>query len=413
MSIRSERLRVKTQSAVFRIVLAGFTGLLLACLSFSSGFVVASFQPSQKDLTVPVGILKTEPTVPVVLGIFEEAWDLIERDFFGPLPPNTERVYGAIKGLLETLDDPYTVLVEPIPHQFEQDDLRGSYGGVGLTLSPNAEGEVVLSPFRDSPASRAGIQDGDVLVAIDAMLVTREMDISQDLAANIRGEIGTDVTLTIRRGDKTLTFTVTREVIETPSVLWRMLEQAPTLGYIQITSFTDRTPSELVEGLDVLLADGAEALILDLRDNGGGLLQASIDVVDQFLDGGVVLYENRKNQDERLYIANRGGHALDIPLAVLVNHGTASAAEIVAGAIQDHERGILVGEPTFGKGSVQLIFGLSDGASLHVTAARWYTPDRHQIDGVGLRPNLMVEAKPDGEADLLLQRAIELLISEK
>jgi carboxyl-terminal processing protease len=399
----------------FRAVLAVLTGLLLVTLAFGSGFVAASFQSRQlqEDTSPPSGSLS----------LFREAWDLVEEDFYGPLPPNSERIYGALRGLLSTLDDPYTVLVEPIPHQFEQDDLRGSYGGVGVALSRNANGEVVLSPFRNSPAAEAGILEGDVLLAVDGLPIMPEMDISLDIAARIRGKVGSDVTLTIRRGsEETPTFTIVRQVIETPSVTWRVLEQPPPtsevpagatiLGYIHISSFTDRTTDELREGLDELLvASDAQALILDLRDNGGGLLQAAVDVADQFLDGGVVLHERRKGQEEKSYMADQGGRALDIPLVVLVNHGTASASEIVAGAIQDRERGVLIGETTFGKGSVQLIFDLRDGSSLHVTAARWYTPDRHQLDGVGLIPNLIVEAGPDDGMDVQLERAATLLRS--
>ncbi|MGD9099954.1 MAG: S41 family peptidase, partial [Anaerolineae bacterium] len=266
----------------------------------------------------------------------------------------------------------------------------------------------VLSPFRDSPAAQVGILLGDVLLAVDDLLIIPEMDISQDIVARIRGKVGTDVVLTVQRGDETLTFTITRQVIDIPSVTWRLLEQAPTLGYVHVSSFTDRTVDELEEALDELLSSGAQGLILDLRGNGGGLLQAAIDVAGHFLDGGEVLYEKRRGQVES-HKASEGGRALEIPLVVLVNQGTASASEIVAGAIQDRGRGKLIGETTFGKGSVQWIFNLSDGSSLHVTAARWYTPNHHQLDGVGLTPDLVVETDPDSGVDVQLERAITFL----
>lgn len=394
----------------FRVVLAFLTGLFLVSLAFGSGFVVASFQPRQPQSKAAHNnnktLLDSGP-----LSVFQEAWDLIERDFFGSLPTNRERVYGAVRGLLETVDDPYTTFVEPIPRRFEQDDLRGSYGGIGVALNRAANGQVVLSPYLDSPAAQAGILEGDVLLAVDDVPITPEMDVSQEVTARIRGEVGTTVTLIIHRGAETLTFSITRQVIEIPSVTWRVLDQAPDLGYVQVSSFTDRTADELKDALDELLGGEIQGLILDLRNNGGGLLQAAIDVTDQFIDDGVVLYERRKGQEEKSYAANQGGIAPQIPLVVLVNHGTASASEIVAGAIQDHERGLLVGEPTFGKGSVQLIFDLSDGSSLHVTAARWYTPDRHQLDGAGLTPNLSVDADPQSDSDVQLERAINLLQS--
>jgi len=391
----------------FRVVLAFLTGLFLVSLAFGSGFVVASFQPRQPQSKASENtLLDSGP-----LSIFQEAWDLIEKDFFGALPTNRERVYGAIRGLLGVVNDPYTVFVEPIPRRFEQDDLRGSYGGIGVALNRAASGQVVLSPYRDSAAAQAGVLEGDVLLAVDDVPITAEMDVTQDVAARLRGKVGTTVTLVIHRGAETLTFKITRQVIEIPSVTWRVLDQAPNLGYVQVSSFTDRTSVELEEALDELLTSDVQGLVLDLRNNGGGLLQAAIDVTDQFVDGGVILYERRRGQDEKSYIANAGGLALQVPLVVLVNHGTASASEIVAGAIQDRERGPLVGEPTFGKGSVQLIFDLSDGSSLHVTAARWYTPNRHQLDGVGLTPNLVVAADSQSDSDVQLERAIAFLQS--
>jgi len=412
---------VRTRSTTFRIALAGVTALLLALLSFSSGFVVAAIQiqPNAADWRTTAhdsadgSSLGISAASAVPLGVFTEAWELIENDFFGPLPSSTVRVYGAIRGMLEAVDDPYTVFVEPIPHRFDQEKLRGSYGGVGVSLSRNAKGEAILSPFRGSPASRAGIEEGDVLLAVDGVPITGEMDISQDVPALLRGEVGTDVGLSVSRGVRALEFVITREVIETPSVEWKLLERAPFLAYIKITSFTDRTPAELVEALEELIDEGgAKGLVLDLRNNGGGLLHSSIDVADQFLDGQIALYEVKKGGVEKSFTVERGGHALDIPLIVLVNRGTASASEIVAGAIQDHGRGLLVGEPTFGKGSVQLIFDLSDGASLHITAAQWLTPGRHQLDGVGLTPDIAVEEDSAGGGDLALDKAVDLLGSE-
>lgn len=410
---------MKTGSTFIRIALAGFSALLVALLSFSSGFVVAALQPAvsewRTDIHQPAGsggsILSDEN--PATLDTFTEAWELIEADFFGPLPSETERVYGAIRGLLTEVSDPYTVFVEPVPHKFDQEKLRGSYGGIGVDMSRNAEGHVVLTPFRGSPASRAGIEEGDILIAVDGLTITADMDASQDVAALLRGEPGTDVVLLVRRGEQEIESVVIREVIDTPSVHWELLtEETPPLAYVEITSFTDRTPSELAEALKELIGrDGAEGLVLDLRNNGGGLLHSSIDVVDQFLDGGIVLYEVKRGSVEKSFSAEPGGNAVDIPMVVLVNNGTASASEIVAGAIQDHDRGLLVGQTTYGKGSVQLIFDLSDGASLHLTSAQWLTPNRHQLEGVGLTPDVSVVDDEPGGVDVVLEEATDILRS--
>ncbi len=375
-------------------------------VSFFAGFVAGLDHPGL--------VLSPDPeTVSNAKTVFEEAWYIVEDDYYGELPSSQQRIYAAVRGMLATLDDAHTIFVEPAPRQLERDDLRGSYGGIGAVLSLNPEGEIVLSPFRESPAAEAGILDGDVLLAVDGLRLTPDMDLSTDVVTRIRGEVGTDVQLTVRRDGVELDVLITRQVIKTPSVTWEMLDQAPTLGYVRIQSFTGRTDEELGEALtDLLETQNAQGLILDLRGNGGGLLQAAIDVSGQFLDGGTVLYENRRGQEEKFYPASSGGAGLDVPLTVLVDHGTASASEIVAGALQDRERAVLVGEKTFGKGTVQLIFDLSDGSSLHVTVAEWLTPGRHRIQDVGLTPDLIVEPDPEAhpDTDLALERAISCLL---
>jgi carboxyl-terminal processing protease len=185
-----------------------------------------------------------------------------------------------------------------------------------------------------------------------------------------------------------LTFEVRRQEIVTPSVSWELI--APDVGYVQLSIFGERTNDELEEALQELHSQGASRYVLDLRNNGGGLLPAAIDVASQFLEDGVVVYERKADGQEKTYPVTNKGVLLDEPLAVLVNSGSASASEIVAGAIQDYGRGVLVGTQTFGKASVQLIFDLSDGSSLHVTNAVWLTPSRHEIEGAGLTPDLEV-----------------------
>ena len=209
-----------------------------------------------------------------------------------------------------------------------------------------------------------------------------------------------------------LEVSVTREVIETPSVEARLLENDATIGYVRIRMFTERTAEETRRALRDLQSQGATRLIVDLRDNGGGLLDAAVDVASQFLSSGVVLYEQRRDQPERAYPVKSGGLALDQPLTLLVNGGTASASEIVAGALQDQRRAVLIGQKTFGKGSVQLVFDLSDQSSLHVTVARWLTPDRHQIDRQGLQPDIEVALTEEDRTagrDGQLERAVAYL----
>ena len=229
----------------------------------------------------------------------------------------------------------------------------------------------------------------------------------EDATNRLRGEVGSVVRITVLRDGQELEFEITREQIELPSVEWRILEQAPDAGYIRIERFSALTDKELTEALTEL--GDVRYLVLDLRGNPGGLLDAAVAVSGHFLDAGKVLTERHADGTEKIFTASAGGDALEPELAVLVDGGTASAAEIVAGALQDSGRAILVGQQTYGKGSIQRIHRLSDNSALHVTFARWYTPNGHQIDEQGLTPDIPVEEPPTEERDPALEKALEVL----
>lgn len=347
------------------------------------------------------------------LTLYWEVWHRIEDQFLGELPAEPISTYGAIHGALATLNDPYTVFIEPEPASQEKAQLEGQFGGIGAFVSRDEAGNVLLEPMRDQPAEQAGMQKGDRLVAVDGTPILPEMP--TDAIINlIRGDVGTEVVLTVEREGtaEPIDLTVVRAVIETPSVFWRILEEDPTIGYIQLTSFTERSNDELGQAIDELTEQGAKSFILDIRGNGGGLLETAVDVASQFLADGVVLHENRKNEGERVYEVRGRGKALEQPLVLLVNGGTASASEIVAGALQDRNRAPLIGEKTFGKGSVQLIYELSDDSRLHVTVAKWFTPNNNAIDGVGLVPDvevLLTQEDRDNNRDPQLERAVSYL----
>jgi carboxyl-terminal processing protease len=346
-------------------------------------------------------------------GIYWEVWHIVLDKFYGNVPHDSTPAYGAIRGALSTLQDPYTLFVEPQPRALEKAELQGQFGGIGALVSRGKAGEVILDPMVDSPAEQAGVKKGDVVLKVDNTPITSTMTTDAVLVL-IRGEVGTKVTLTLQRAGaaEPIVVSITRATIETPSVEWRVLEQDASTGYIHIRLFTERTPRELERALQDLKGAGAKRLVLDMRDNPGGLLDAAVAVASQFLRDGVVLYEDRKDESEKSYPVAQGGVALDQPLVVLVNHGTASASEIVAGALQDRQRGPLIGERTFGKGSVQLVYDLSDKSSLHVTVARWFTPNRQRIDGQGLTPDIelaMSDADRQAGADPQLERAIAYL----
>ncbi len=375
--------------------------LLCFCLAFTAGFGVYRLWDKLKPVICP------KPP-----GVFWEAWDRVEQHFYGQLPSPRERTYGAIHETLRLLDDPYTIFVEPQPRELERDQMRGSFGGIGVTLWRDAEGRMVLSPYSDSPAERVGVREGDILLAVDAETITGEMTVD-DVRARLHGEVGTPVTLTISRlPTPPFNLIIAREEIQVPSVTWRVLNRAPDAGYVHVQGFTERTGDEVLQALQELRQAGAASLVLDLRDNSGGLIDPAVATASQFLRHGVVLYELSRDTQERTFSVRGGGTSIDIPLVVLVNGGTASAAEIVAGALQDHGRAPLVGEPTFGKGAVQLIYDLSDGSSLHVTSAIWLTPNRHQIQGQGLTPDVYLP-RGEGPQDEQLDRAVACLQSQR
>ena len=376
-----------------------FIGLLIEA-AFVAGLLLA---PS----LLPVSPLKlgSNPT-----GLYGEAWDAAERSFYGEVPSDTVRTYGAIRGMLQTYNDPYTAFFEPPATQQQSQQLAGKFGGIGSTVRRESDGRIVLSPYPDRPAAQAGVQEGDVLVKVDEHAITPDMNFDA-ISQLLRGEVGTQVTIGIQRQTESLTFTITRAEIAMPSVTWRVLSEAPSIGYVAISIFAQPTRDELVRAIDDVRSKGATRLILDLRDNGGGLLDSAVDVASQFVDGLVVI-EARRTGGDRDFKASATGAARDWPLIVLVNGSSASASEIVAGAIQDRQRGKLVGDQTYGKGSVQNVVPLSDGSSLHVTVAQWLTPNRRQITGKGLTPDVVVSRTPEDVVagrDPQLAKAIEEL----
>ncbi len=347
--------------------------------------------------------------------LYRQAWDIVSQDYLGDLPSPTARTHGAIQGSLAAIGDPYTFFVEPEPAQRQQEQLEGQFGGIGALLELTDDGRIRLRPMVERPAALAGLLDGDLLIAIDGQPVadpTSDPASRLDAAANLlRGPAGSPVRLTILRGQTPLDFTVTRAIIELPSLSWRPLDQAPAIGYIRIERFSALTGKELGQALDGLRqAHAADRLILDLRGNPGGLLDAGVDVAAPFLDGGLILSERTADGDRKDYTAPARGQAAAAQIVILIDHGTASAAEIVAGALQDRGRARLVGETSYGKGSVQRVHRLADDSAIHVTYARWYTPNGRQLDGHGLAPDL--PAPPLDGRDAPLEAAIGLLMEK-
>jgi len=383
-------------------------GLLTALVVFAAGVAVMwAYDARSGERPAILGTVgHAEP--PVNEGLMNEAWRIVESDFYGDIPSEQTRTYGAIKGSVQTLDDPYTYFIEPEPAVREQERLQGKFGGIGAYLTLDEQGRVVLTPMVDRPAARAGVEKGDILLTIDGAPLPEPADLDQ-ITDMIRGEVGTRVLLTVQRGEQTLDIPVERAEIELPSVIWRPVEEAPDAGYIRIERFSGLTDREFSQALNELMQQGADrAFIIDLRGDPGGLVDAAVAVAGHFLDGGVVLIEKHADGSQKEYRAESGVDVpAETPVILLVDGNTASAAEILAGALQDAGRATLVGEKTYGKGSIQRIHRLSDGSALHVTFAKWFTPNDRAIDGSGLEPDVVVESSPDH--DSYMEKALELL----
>ena len=345
---------------------------------------------------------------------FRVVWETlaqIERDYYRHNELDPQKLAdGAARGLVEAVGDPYTRLLDPARAERAQNELRGRFEGIGAQLDTR-DGQVrLVAPLRGSPAEQAGLRAGDVIAAID------DVDAAHvslgEAVRKLRGQAGTSVQLSVRRDGSAdpLVLTITRAEVRVASVEGRLLDggSAP-LGYVRISMFAEPTAQQLRDQLSALLAEGARGVVLDIRANPGGYLSSAVDVTSAFVRDGVVLYQQRgpDASARKTYRANGSAQAPDVPLVVLVDGGSASAAEIVAAALRDNQRAVLVGQKTFGKGTVQEQHTLSDASQLRVTVAQWLTPSGQAIQGQGLVPD--VDVAPVDGRDAILEAGVDVL----
>ena len=333
---------------------------------------------------------------------------LIDEKYMGEVDEDALKE-GLYKGYVQGLDDPYSVYYDEEETKELYETTEGEYSGIGAVLSQDLKSGVItlVQIYEDSPADKAGLKDEDILTKVGTLDVTG-MDLSE-VVTYIKGEKGTEVELTVLRGEDAdeVTVTAVRDTVEAQTVEYEMLEDQ--IGYLAVSEFDSVTYGQYEEALEALSDQGMEGLVVDLRNNPGGNLNTVCDMLDLVLPEGTIVYMEDKEGKRQTYSSD-DAHQLDVPMAVLVNGNSASASEIYAGAIQDHEAGTIVGTQTYGKGVVQQIFDLGDGTSVKLTIAEYFTPKGRSINGEGVTPDLEVEYEPDEkdpEADNQLEAAAE------
>ncbi len=374
----------------------------LTALAFTAGFGTAIRTQ---------GSIATSPATADRFRVFWEAWRFVETTYVDRSKIDPQQMtYGAIRGAIGSLDDPYTTYLDPTQYQVEHAELQGNFGGIGANVNLEDGQVTIVSPIAGSPAERAGIRPGTKVLEIDGQS-TAGMSLGEAVS-KIRGPVGTAVRLTVLHPGEAApaTIDVTREEFRQPSVTSRLIE--PGIGYVRLSQFTARSNEELVAAIERLRSEGAEGFVVDLRHNPGGLLDAAVDVTSQFVGSGVIVQQVRGDGSKRTYEAKPAGVATAAPVVVLVDKGSASSSEVMAGAIRDHQRGTIVGEQTYGKGSVTILHPLSDGSAINVTSARWLTPSSQQIEGTGVTPDIVVSISDADRAagrDTQLDRALDVL----
>ncbi|EQK40801.1 C-terminal processing peptidase family protein [[Clostridium] bifermentans ATCC 638] len=309
----------------------------------------------------------------------------IDKDFYKD-PDNEKLMTGSIKGMFESLDDPYSQYYTKEEFEKLQEQTSGSYVGIGVVIGPTSDDELitVVSPIEGSPAEKSGIKSGDKIIKVNGKEVTsKDMDKAMSL---IKGKAGTDVKLTIKRGSEVLDINVKREEIVMKTIDSKVLEN--DIGYIKISSFDEHTYDDFKKALNNLNKKGIKGLVLDLRDNPGGLLNICDDIADEILPEGDTIVSVKDNSGKAKYLKSDNNRELDLPIALLINGGSASASEILTGAIVDNNRGIAIGTTTFGKGLVQTVRGLNDGTGYKLTTAQYYTPSGDYINKKGIKPKI-------------------------
>jgi len=347
--------------------------------------------------------------------IYDQAYQILDQNGLKPMPPEQQTEYELVRGLIKAYDDPYTVFVEPPQHELETNQLEGKFGGIGSALQRDTQGVLRVYPYANSPASMAGVPDGSKLLSVDDLTVSVDTPDDAVISA-LRGKVGSQVTISVLPQDATIAaeFNIERREFGIPSVSWQVVPEQPELGIVKIISMTATTTDEIDAAIQELSAKGVSTVILDLRDNGGGLVEAGVDVVKLFAHAGSnIIEQHYPNQTDMVSKGLTDGKYADLPLLIFANRNTASSAEIVVGALQALDRATMIGQQTFGKDTIQLVFDLIDGSSIHVSAAQWKLPQNPAFaTGAGLLPDNPLTQEAPTDADYI-RVALEIYNNNK
>lgn len=383
--------------------------------SRDAGTLIGSLSALPSRLQTAIGSELTESSADLPpVQTFWDVFSYVEANYYGDgRKKSDELCYAAISGMLGALGDRYTRFLDPDQNKQMQEDNRGDFEGIGAKLEMKESQVRIAQPLEDSPAKAAGIRKGDVIVKVDGK-PTQGLEL-EDVVKMIRGPRGTSVTLTIRRIDAADTFEVTivRKVITSPIVEWRVEDESSKIGYIQLSQFNEKSDLLFDKALTDLESKGMRGLILDLRGNPGGLLDVAIEIGSRLIDkGDIVVIQDKGGRQSRYGVQSQQQNHRLYPLVVLIDGSSASASEIIAGAIQDHKAGTLVGTDSFGKGKVQTIMSLPDGCAVVITTAKYFTPSLRDVDKLKIHPDVVVEPSDDdikNDVDSQLNKAVEIL----
>jgi carboxyl-terminal processing protease len=386
-----ETLYSRKQQILFYIAI-----VFLTVASFTLGYLVCQFMATRSS----------------AFPLFQEAYSIFRDHAYAGPPPQTRIEYGMIRGMLASSNDPFTTFAEPPQSELQTNQLQGKFGGVGVRIEQDIRGNFLVYPLPDSPALSAGLQDGDRLVSVDKFTLTPATSLDE-VQAGIRGPINSWTILKIERGSsqEIREFKLQRVEVALPSVSYNLASSNPMVGVIHVSIIAETSADEIANAIAALQDNGAKFFVLDLRNNGGGIVDGGVDCARLFLGQNLTIIDEQfRGESIKSYKVNHTGRFQDLPLIVLVNQNTASAAEILAGTLQYNQRARLIGSKTYGKDSVQMVFDLSDGSSLHVTAGKWWLPNQEGLlGGKGLSPDIEL-AQEEAGSPAGLEKAVNEVI---